>query len=424
MRVLFVSSSPIKKEISIGNTFLNLFEDKDNIEMASVFTRAGNPDASINRSFCITEKMLINNFIKGTPVGKEVEKTSITNQVIPNSTMKFKFVKNYRLTIFFWFQDLLWSFGNWKSSELKAFIEEYNPDIIFAILSNSVYLNQLIMHVKDITNKKLVLYAWDNNYSLKRFMLSPFRWIKLFIDRNFMRKVVKKADSLYVISDVQKNDYQKAFKKECKVLTKSADFTKEPYLKAEYNSPLQLVYTGNIGLNRWKSLEHIANVLEKINENGVKSQLRIYTGNTVTDKIDKALNKGHSSFVMGSVSADKVKEIQNDADMLVHIEPLDLKNKLYVRQSFSTKIVDYLAAARPILAFGPKDVASIDHFVKNNCAIVADNEDELHGKLCEVIHDEHKLNKLSLSAFECGRRSHNKNDIDKMLKEDFEHLLN
>lgn len=418
MRILFVSSSPIKKELSIGNTFLNLFEDNKNVEMASVFTRAGRPDEKIQKSFCITEKMLINNLLKGTPVGKEVVFEGEKSEVIPNNTKEHKFAKKYRLTVFFWLQNLIWSLGRWKSPELEKFIKEYNPDIIFTILSNTVFLNKLIMHIKKVSNKKLVLYAWDNNYSLKRFMLSPLRWIKMFIDRSYMRKVVKQAELLYVISDVQKEDYQKAFKKECKVLTKGADFSGEAPIKTEYGSPLQFAYTGNIELNRWKSLAHIANVLEKINANGVKAQLRIYTGNTVTEKMSKALNKGDSSFIMGSVSAEKVKEIQNNADCLVHIESLDLKNKLYVRQSFSTKIVDYLAAARPILAFGPKDVASVDHFVKNDCAIVADSEEELYNKLCSVIDDESKLKELSIKAFVCGKKHHNKADIDNMLKED------
>ena len=31
MRVLFVSASPIRKEVSIGNTFLNLFAEQENI---------------------------------------------------------------------------------------------------------------------------------------------------------------------------------------------------------------------------------------------------------------------------------------------------------------------------------------------------------------------------------------------------------
>ena len=87
------------------------------------------------------------------------------------------------------------------------------------------------------------------------------------------------------------------------------------------------------------------------------------------------------------------------------------------------KIVDYLAAARPILAFGPKEVASIKHFANNNCAIVADNEDELYKKLFDAIDNYDKLKELSLNAFECGRKRHNKKDIDKMLKSDLEHLI-
>ena len=90
-----------------------------------------------------------------------------------------------------------------------------------------------------------------------------------------MRKVVEKADLFYVISEVQKIDYEKAFKKECKVLTKSADFSGEAPVKVHYNKPLQMVFTGNIRMNRWKSLANIANVLEKINKDSVKVQLRI-----------------------------------------------------------------------------------------------------------------------------------------------------
>ena len=59
MRILFISASPIQKEISIGNTFLNLFSDMEDVEFASVYTRAGKSDLSISRGFCITEKMLI-----------------------------------------------------------------------------------------------------------------------------------------------------------------------------------------------------------------------------------------------------------------------------------------------------------------------------------------------------------------------------
>jgi len=181
---------------------------------------------------------------------------------------------------------------------------------------------------------------------------------------------------------------------------------------------VQIVFTGNIALNRWKSLKIIADVLENINKAGIRAQLRIYTATPLTGKMRKALDRGASSFLMGSVPSGEIPEIQKKADILVHVEALDLANKLRVRQSFSTKIVDYMKAARPILAVGPKDVASIDHLSRNDCAITADNQAELERKLRSILEDPAERNRITANAYECGRRLHNKQDIQEMLLRD------
>lgn len=425
MRILFVSASPINKNLSVGNTFLNLFEDMENVELASICTRDGKVDKRISQTFCITEKNIIKNLIKGTPIGKKIESSAenqdenVTVNGIPSNKI-FRFIKTTRFTFFFWAQNLVWRIGKWKSKELEDFINEYNPDVIFTVLSNLSYLNKLVLHIKKISNKPLALYAWDNNYSLKQFILSPFRWISYFDSRRNMRKVAASADKFYVISDVQKADYEKAFKKSCTVLTKGADFDEPSEVKNNYNKPLQLIFTGNIGMNRWKSLSVIAESLREINKNDVKAELRIYTGSVVTENMKKALNIKNVSEIMGSVPASEIKKIQSDADILVHVEGLDLKNRLAVRQSFSTKIIDYFKSARPILAVGPKFVASIDHLVKNDCAIVADNKDELKEKLLFYIENTDKINQLVENAYECGKKYHNKSKIEQMLKQDLQ----
>lgn len=420
MRILFISASPLRKEVSIGNTFLNLFDHVEHVELASICTRNGLPDPIISKCFCITERMLIRNLLKRTPVGTVVNTHKKIEEALQNKAENtaFQLVKRSRLTIFFWMQDLIWKLGRWKSPELKQFVDEYDPDIIFTVLSNSIFLNNLILHIHSCSRAKLVLYAWDNNYSLRQFMFSPLRWIKHFIDRASMRKLASKADLFYVISEIQKKDYEKSFHKTRAVLTKGANFSEPPAFKGQYNTPLQLVFTGNIALNRWKSLRLIADALENINREGIIAQLRIYTTTPLTKKMEKALNRGESSILMGNVPASEVAGIQDKADVLVHVEALDLKNKLTVRQSFSTKIVDYLKAARPILAVGPKDVASIDHLIRNDCAIVASNRKELEDKLRAVLSNESELNRISQNAYECGKRHHNKQNIQTMLMND------
>ena len=418
MRVLFVSASPIRKEVSIGNTFLNLFAESENITLASVYTRGGLPDAAISQAFCLTDAMLVKNLLRKTPVGKTVPCGETAEKTAPppqDSSKLAKFMKRYRLSVFFWAQDLLWRVGRWKSPELQKFVEDFQPDIVFTVLSDSPFLNRLILHIVKISGAKLALYAWDNNYSLKMFALSPLRWIRQICNRVSMRKVAAAADLFYVISEVQKQDYEKAFTKPCKVLTKCADFSAPPQLKSAYHTPLQLVFTGNIGTNRWKSLAVIAQALQELNQNGTKAELRIYTATPLTAKMQKALQIDGASYLMGTVPASEIPQIQSEADMLVHVEAMDLKNKLAVRQSFSTKLVDYFKAARPILAVGPKDVASIDHLLQNNCALVADNAADLVVMLSDCLENPKRLNTLAENAFLCGKRHHNAAQMKEML---------
>ncbi len=425
MRVLFVSASPLQKELSIGNTFLNLFSDFDDVEMASICTKSGVPDEKITQCFCITEKMLIRNLLKKGHAGKILDLKRIRqengtkfNALAPENTKGMRFIKTQRWSIFFWIQNLIWQVGKWKSKELKTFIEEFQPDVVFTLLSDKKFLNRLILYVFQIANAKKIVYAWDNNYSLKRLSFSPFDWISHLTNRRYMRKVVAETDVLYVISDVQKADYEKAFKKPCSVITKAADFSQDAPLKASYGDPLQLVYTGNINGNRWKTLNLIARSLKMINKTDIKAELRIYTGSFVTKKMEKALNIDRCSYIMGSVSASEVLNIQREADILVHAEALDLKNKLAVRQSFSTKLVDYMKSARPIFAVGPKDVASVKYFIDHDCAMVASSAGEVYEELLTYINDHDELSALAQKSYDCGKNNCSRDRIISGLKKD------
>lgn len=421
MRVLVITRAPWRDDNNTGNTMTNFFGSMLDCEFYNLYFRDQKPLNDIAReAFSISESELAKNLFRKKEVGKIVINDSQTSQL---EEKLYSNAKKHSNAFLMFAREVVWSICNWKSKNLNVFLNRIKPDIVFMPVFNCFYPHKVLKYVKKQTNAKVILFHADDNYTLKQFSFSPVYWIYRFILRKWVRHSVKLSDINYTISNLQKEEYEKAFRKEFKVLTKSVIFPETPDIKKEYNKVFQLVFTGNINVNRWKSLANIANVLEKINADRVKAQLRIYTGSSITEKMNAALNRGSSSFIMGSVSADKVKEIQKAADILVHVEAFDLKSRLTVRQSFSTKIVDYLAAARPILAFGPKDVASVDHFVKNDCAIVADNEDDLYDKLCAVISDNNKLNELSKKAFECGKKFHNKDDIENMLRKDFEELI-
>lgn len=421
MNILFISMSPIHKGNNIGNTFLNVLEGMPDTTFFSVYTKGGAPDPDIKSAFQISEKMIIKKLLRQTDsAGRIVDERYEKNEGETNRLVTL--AKKKRFTVFFWAQALVWQLPFWKSKALNQFLDEVKPDVLFTILSDSPVLNRLIQYIQAYTKKPLVVYAWDNNYTLKMGAVSPLRRLNRVINRAYMRKTVQNTKQLYVISEIQKQDYEKEFGVPCKVLTKSADFSGAPPVKSKYNLPLQLVFTGNIGTNRWKSLALIAEALEQINQNGVRAQLRIYTATPLTAKMEKALQKGESSFIMGSVPAGEIPKIQEDADVLVHVEATDTKNKLAVRQSFSTKLVDYFKAARPILAVGPRDVASIDHLIRNDCALTGETVEAVQRALESVLDNPDKLNDLSIKAYVCGKNNHDATVMRRMIQTDLENL--
>lgn len=424
MKILVLSSTPWTNDNSFGNSFGNIFEGIENIEIANIYCKYGKPNtALVSRFFQITEKSLLKNLKNSKiPSGKEVfmDGTVQTDVVEPKSA---NLARKKRWIIMFWARDLIWKFSRWKSPELKKFIDDFKPDIIFQPIYYVNHMNRIANFIKKYTGVPMYGYVSDDVYTLKQFSLSPLYWINRFICRRNVKKVVKQCEILYTISEIQRSEYEKIFKIPCKVLTKSANFDEPAQVKTEYNNPLKFVFTGNVGIKRWKSLAIIAEALKEINANGVKAQLEIYTGTVLTEEMTKALNIENCSQVMGFVSSSEIPRIQSEADVLVHVESSSLQSRLWVRQSFSTKIVDYFKMARPILAIGPKEVASIEHLIRNDCAIIADNKDELIEKLSEVLNDNNKLTEIALKGYECGRKYHNKAEYNKMLSEDLRSKL-
>ncbi len=421
MRILVISRSAWRNDNSTGNTLTDFFSDMPDAEIYSLCMREQPPQNGIaKRNFYVSEKQMLRKILgKPAAVGAENSPESDDDGTEKAMYDKAKRHPNYLL---YAMREMVWNLGGWQNDSLRQYITEIDPDIIFFPTFGHYYPHKLLQYLHTLTNAKIVLFHADDHYTLNQCSLSPIYWLYRFGLRKWMRRTATIAAVQYCISDVQKADYDKAFGCECKLLTKFADFDGEPPLKEAYGKPLQLVFTGNININRWKSLAILVKVLRRINQDGVKAQLRIYTATPMTEAMQKALDVTDTSFLMGAVPSSEIPRIQSEADMLVHAEALDRKNRLTVRQSFSTKIVDYLKSARPIVAVGPKEVASIKHLIDHDCAIVADMEQELYEKLSAVIQQDDQLQKLSEKAFACGRACHNKRAMLEMLKLDFQAL--
>ena len=418
MRILFVSSSPINRQTSIGNTFLNLFDGFD-AELYSVYSRTGYPDNKIKSAFRIAEAQLVKNIFNSKKIGKRVENYEETSSEDKSTQELETAIKRNPSQLKYIARDMVWKLAPWKNKNLRAYIETVNPDLIFSVLSSNSAVNDMIAYAAKVSGAKVILYAWDDNYSYP-YSKSPLLRAAHFFRRKKMRKTAALASDLFVISDIQKRDYEKIFSMECKVITKGADFSKREEKPVLHNNPLKILYAGNLALGRAETISNITKVLEKINRDGKKAELRIYSATPLTDEQEKTMADSSNSFFMGSVSAIEVQKLQSEADILVHAESFDEKYFNLIHYSFSTKLVDCFHSAKCIFAVGPEKAASIDCLIKNDAAVVAKSNDEIYEKLNLLINDKELIDAYAEKSWQYGKKSFDIKDIQELLLESME----
>lgn len=380
MKILVLSRTAWRKDNSFGNTYSNIFGDMKDVEIANIYLADGKPDYNDNvvSYYQISEKEITKSVLKARNktflVGKEVfpeEKSNNTeNNQDPSYETMMLDMKKKRWPIFFIARELIWRFGQPNLNNMMEFVERFNPDIIFLSFYYAAYVDRIALYIKSKINVPIVLEAAIDIYSLKQLSFDPFFWINRFYIRSYIRRTVIKSEKLYVISEKMRNDYERMLKIPCSVLYKFPDTQRKKDVYCLGEGSLKYLYAGNIGAGRWKSLAVLADALTRTNG----GRLDIYTHTPLTSNMKKALV---NSVIHDPVSYSKIIDLQNESDVLVHAESFDTKNKLAVRYSISTKIMDYLSVGHCIFAIGPKDIASIEYLSKNDLAIIASSKKEI-----------------------------------------------
>lgn len=146
----------------------------------------------------------------------------------------------------------------------------------------------------------------------------------------------------------------------------------EPYKPA--TGPVQLYFVGYLEPDRWRTLRRIGETLSVLRSEGVPAQLKIFTFPDGIAKYGSLLSLPPVMEIAGTVPPNEVPRILSRADILVHVESFGLSDKGKISFSFSTKIPQYLAAGRALLACGP-EVASIRYVLSTRTGLVVTQPD-------------------------------------------------
>ena len=420
IKILVLSYEPWDVTNSFGNSYRAIFSNIENIQVANIYCKYGRPnDEIITRAFQITDKSILQSIVKGTPSGKEINLKNDSKNVHDILTdTQTNFFRRHRFRLVFWARDLLWITGKWWSEELEQFVIDFNPDIIWCPIYYSVYLNQMAFYFKEMTEKPMVGYSSDDDYTLKQFNLSPLYWIERFIKRVYIKKTIDLCEQLYVITSKQKQEFDRIFGKNCKILCKGADFSGKMPFHESTKETINILFMGNLSDGRWKSILEVTEVLKRINreKGAIRFSLHVHSMTPLSKSVMRKIN------IKPFIPDEAVDKAVRGADILLHVEPLDLSERLKFRLSFSTKIVTYLENASCILAYGGM-TGTMQYLVDAKAGIYAGNMKKLYKILNYISENPQIIEMYRKRAWDCGMKRHDEKKIGKEIRFDLEKLI-
>ena len=411
-----------------ANTFSSIFQNLPNSEYANICIRDEIPDSNFcKRYFRISEPKVIRSvLLRNTNTGKEV----FCNQSIDSVDKKDLSLKNElynknrhkRSYIKLMIRELLWKLGVWKTKELKNFLSEFAPDLVVYEMSGYLHFNRLCRFAVKYTNAKSIGYFWDDNFTYKQRKCTPGFLTFRFLQRKSLKKLTSSTDAFWAITDKTKREADNFFGINSTVLTKPIFFKKDETFKSyEANTPIQMLYTGNLLIGRWESICYVSQAIDRINKDGEKIHLDIYTSSYIP--LEEKSKLSPYVCVHEPIPQGQVIELQKQADVLLFAEAIGSPQSKIARLSFSTKITDYLHSGKCIFAIGDSDTAPMEYLKSENAALCADCAEDVYVGLKTLTDNPDIIPEMAKKAYDCGKRNHSSDSIDKKVIETIETLL-
>ena len=430
MKILLITAEEWNDYVYGNGVLTNWFTGFD-AEFAQIYTSPGLPNNKVcSKYFQIDERQMVKSLYSNTKAGREVKMpTNEREQDAAKSNAQRKGIYGIFKKLSLWMhtpivmlQDFIWMTGRYDKAALQRFIGGYKPDVVFCPQLGNPKMWRLEKLVKGMTDVPFVAFTGDDEASYQQVSKSPLFWLRRWYCHNGLKNSVKIFSHYFMHSKEQAQDYTNEYGIPTSTLYKCGDFSNE-FVKKSVGSPIRLVYAGRLYCNRWKTLAEIGKALHEINKHGERMVLDIYTQEALTNEQRKALSPEKSVYMKGSVNPQQLKEVYRNADIALHVESMDKKKRLATRVSFSTKIIDLMASSCAILAVCWNRHCGYQYLRDNDAAFCVDNYSDILPMLQRIVDNPSLVQNYAQKAYECGRKNHTREKIQKQIRDKFEELI-
>ncbi len=379
MNILVITKAAWDDRIASGNTLSNFFEGWKGANISCLYSRDAIPNNKVCKVYySISPISIIKNFFRPTRIGKYFSYNCEASLFNGESEAKIINTAKQNKRIFEFIYHLLYATNLWINNSFKKFINDSNPDIVFCFGQTDPLTYKALKYIKKHTNAKAVSYYVDDLYRSNTSILNFLQKQKNY----YLKQISEMSDLCYAISKKMCDEYNALYGKNFQLLHKGCDVSD---VKKDVNNPLRFVYAGNLFYHRDRILCALSRAIERVNRDGIKAHLDVYSATPVDDYANTELNLEGASTLHKARPFDEIKKIMQEADVVLHVESFDEEQIKLVRLSFSTKITDCMQSGSMMMAIGPDCVASIDYVTRVPGCVVVKDLDNLEGIIQEFV---------------------------------------
>ncbi len=412
-KVLIISLDPFNRGNASGITLSNLFKGWDKNCIAQVYMSHIEPEKDIcTRYFKLSPKTVPFDYYVRKCIGSDKN----NNQGAPAAVTLTAKDRSLKRKLHLDFRALADFSPIFFPDDLFQWIENFNPDVVYCTLGNARML-EMVTAIATKIKKPIVPHFMDDWPTTLYTQKELFGIARKIFDKKF-KAMLKNANGGMCISKQMADEYETRYKLPFAPFVTCVD--DELFCEPENldeKGAFTIMYIGGLHLNRWKSLLAISNAIEKINSNGSDTILKIYCPLRDVELYADFFAENKKTRFEGSIGSDAVPEMLKKASLLIHVESFDANYAEYTRLSISTKIPQYMAAGKPILGYGPDDLASMQHIVFAHAGAVLTDKDDLEKQMNVLIGDTQKLKEYSINGFNYAKEFHSKENNLKRLIE-------
>lgn len=408
-KVVVISFKPFNRIDNTGITLSNLFDGWDKNSIAQIYWADIEPEVEVCKNyFKLSSKIAYVDYYIRKLISVMVPKrrNSMSSTVVPLR----KEEKNLRNMLHLHMR----AFADFSPVKLPKllfdWINEFNPDIIYCSLGDGRSLK-----IANIISRKIgkpiaphfmddwpsTLYTQNELYGLAR----------LLVNKN-LKSIFQKSNGGLCISELMVKEYENRYQKPFSEFVNCVEdslFSK-PKPGRSLDNIFTIIYIGGLHLNRWKSLLDVSAAIEKINENIERVILKIYCPNGDIQLYSKHFSKFNSTKFEGSLSSSEVYSKLETATVLLYLESFEPNVIKFTKFSLSTKIPQYMAAGKTILAYGSKSLASIQQIViaKAGEVVIENKIEAIEEKINYLLDNQNSLSSYSENGYLFAKKFYSK----------------